>query len=107
MTTEETILIAVALQLVTLACCFMAIREAWKDAAESFRKWQVAAQAHADEKVAHAKTREAHRNEILCSRHWLQQLNDEREAHESIKLDLLAERREHGTEARNVDVRTI
>jgi len=34
---------------------------------------------------AHAKTQEAHRNEILCTGHWLQQLIDEREAHEVTK----------------------
>lgn len=56
MTTKETILLAAFLQLVTLACCFMAIREAWKAASENFRKWQVALQAYSDEKAAHAKT---------------------------------------------------
>ena len=44
------------LQLVTLATCFMAIRDAWRAAAENFRKWQVALQAYGDEKAAHAKT---------------------------------------------------
>ena len=56
MTTKETILLAAFLQLVTLACCFMAIRDEWRVAAENFRKWQVALQAYSDEKEAHAKT---------------------------------------------------
>jgi len=60
-----------------------------------------------DERKAHRSTQEAHRNEILCSNHWFKQLFDEQEAHESTKRDLLAERSEHGTEARNVDARTI
>ena len=59
------------------------------------------------ERKAHRSTQEAHRNEILCSNHWFQQLFNEQEAHESTKRDLLAERSEHGTEARNVDARTI
>lgn len=56
MNTVEIILLAVVLQLVTLACCLMAIREAWQKAAENFRKWQLALQAYGDEKAAHAKT---------------------------------------------------
>lgn len=56
MNTTEIILLAAFLQLVTLACCFMAIREAWLVAAENFRKWQVALQAYRHEKEAHAKT---------------------------------------------------
>lgn len=79
MTTKETILLAAFLQLVALAAYIMTLREAWRVAAENFRKWQVALQAYGDEK----------------------------EAHNATKLDLLAERREHGTEARNVDARTI
>lgn len=56
MNTVEIILLAVVLQLVTLACCLMAIREAWQKAAENFRKWQLALQAYSDEKAAHSKT---------------------------------------------------
>ena len=79
MTTKETILLAAFLQLVALAAYIMTIREAWRVAAENIRKWQVALQAYSYEKAAH----------------------------EATKQDLLAERREHGTEARNVDVMTI
>ena len=56
MTTKETILLAAFLQLVALAAYIMTLREAWRVAAENFRKWQVALQAYGDEKAAHAKT---------------------------------------------------
>lgn len=79
MSVSEVILIAVTLQLVTLGCGLMAIREAWKRAAVNFRMWQAALHAYSEEKASHDAT----------------------------KRDLLAERREHGTEARNVDARDV
>lgn len=79
MNITEVILIAAALQLVTMGCALIAIGEAWKRASVNFRMWQAALYAYSEEKAAHNAT----------------------------KRDLLEERLEHGTEARNVDARTI
>ena len=63
MSNAEIILLAVVLQLVTLFSCFMAVREAWRVAAENLRKWHVALAAYSDERKAHAKTNERLINE--------------------------------------------
>lgn len=93
--------------LISDAALFYMLHRAYKTIDAQVDTLYIYRHALDDERKAHRSTQEAHRNEILCSSHWLQQLNEEREAHEFTKRDLLAERSEHGTEARNVDARTI